>query len=80
MTKTPRYFKRKFCKKDISDANNPIAWLNIKNCGITIYGLDPKLFVTNIRRKILIKALKTEYDCIMLRRKKYLEDDWSKLM
>lgn len=79
ITKTPKFFKGRFNKKSDSDANNPITWLNIKNNGLTVFGPEPKAFVPAIDSKILKNALKTEFDYINRRLKKFLSEDWSKV-
>ncbi len=54
-----------------TDGSNPIAWVGILDCGITLYGPDPKEFVPEITEEKVISAQKGEYDLLV---KCY--DDW----
>jgi len=79
VAKNPKFYNGKLNKEADSDANNPIAWLNIKQTGITVYGPHPEKFVPDIGRDTIRRALKTEFDYINQRPGKYLKEDWSKV-
>jgi streptomycin 3"-adenylyltransferase len=53
------------------DGSNPIAWVGILDCGITLYGPDPKDFVPEITEEKVIRAQKGEFDVLV---ENY--DDW----
>lgn len=63
-TETPRFADSKFEREKISDGNNPITWFNIRKTGLALFGPDPKEFVPEIDREVLLNTLKMETEYI----------------
>ncbi len=62
--KTTTCFFGKLIRRTATDADSPITWLNIQECGITLYGPKPATFVPKIKNSALKNALKGEWTYI----------------
>ncbi len=64
------YHNSKFQKIARSYWPNPITWFNIRKSGKVLYGADPKLFIPDVGRGQLLKALKMEVEYLEKRNPK----------
>ena len=77
-SKTPKFFKGRFSEKADSDAYNPIIWFNIKEKGLTLFGPQPKLFISKVKKQVLRDALRAEVNYIKKKGDKWLRPKWSR--
>lgn len=56
--KTTHFAHGKLHRKANSDGGNPINWLNIKQCGIPLFGPLPKKFAPEINTDLVIAAMR----------------------
>ena len=62
--KTARFADGRLYDRESSEAGNPITWINIRDCGISLFGPKPKEFVPKISNKKLFSALKSEFEAV----------------
>lgn len=72
--KTVHFSGGKLKKRADSGAHNPITWINLRDCGVVLFGPRPKAFAPKVSDKILFEALRGEF--------KYLQKhsvEWKKI-
>ncbi|MFA4819119.1 MAG: aminoglycoside adenylyltransferase domain-containing protein [Patescibacteria group bacterium] len=78
--KTTHFAGGKLNKKADSDGSNPIVWINIKECGITLFGPSPKEFVPEISTALLLSALRSEFEDIEIHAPVWMKKDlWNQV-
>ena len=60
--KTIHFSGGKLKKRADSGAYNPITWINLRDCGITLFGPQPKVFAPKVYDEILFEALRGEFE------------------
>lgn len=63
-----------------SDGGNPINWMNIRQCGIPLFGPRPKTFVPEINDELLLIAVKNGFGYIESHARKWIKESlWSQV-
>jgi hypothetical protein len=70
------YHNSKLRKIDWSDGVNSITWFNIHQSGSVLYGFNPNLFVPQVSKKMLRRALKMGLGYFKNRRPKFARAPW----